>query len=169
MPEEPWPIHITTTPHYHVRKVSQGAFDINLRWLDTAYNIEPCPADEVSIAAYDPTIVRFDGLTCTPLRPGYTYAVAHWRGRTVEFSVLVPTEDTPDRNKETRRLVSFTPQIPVHTLYLSEKEKKQVRGRGVYDDGSWFEIYKPEDGVTLSGYDESLLATGPEATFMRLR
>jgi hypothetical protein len=168
MPTEPWPIHITTQPHYWVRKVSQGAFDVALKWLDTAYIVRDCPADEVSVAAYDPTIVRFDGLTCTPLRPGYTYAVAHWRGRTVEFPVFVPEESVRERDPATRKLVSFTPQIAEHTLYLAENELKQVRGCGVYDDGSWFEIYKPEDGVTLSGYDETLLATGPEATFRAL-
>ncbi len=168
MPEKPWPIHITTKPHYHVRKVSQGAFDVDLKWLDTAYNVNTCPADEVSVAAYDPTVVRFDGLTCTPLRPGYTYAVAHWQGHTVEFPVFVPTEDTPDRDPKTRKLVRFTPQVAEYTLYLAEKEVKQVRGCGVYSDGSWFEVYKPEAGVTLSGYDETLLAAGPEATFTAL-
>ncbi|MBE6726520.1 MAG: exo-alpha-sialidase [Ruminococcaceae bacterium] len=77
MPSDPWPIHLTTVPHAHVMKVSEGPVKIDLRWVDTAYDLRPCPEAEVTVDEYDPMIVRFDGLTCTPLRPGKTSAVAH--------------------------------------------------------------------------------------------
>ena len=42
---------------------------------------------------------------------------------------------------------------------------KQARGLGEYDDGSWFEVYKPEDGVTRTDFDETLLEALPEGCF----
>lgn len=166
MPSDPWPIHITTVPHAHVMKVSRGTVGIDLQWVDTAYNLLPCPEEEVTVDSYDPSIVRFSGLACTPLRPGTTCAVARWRGRSVEFPITVQPEDMPDRDEEKRKLVGFLPQIRKMTLYLSQNEIKQIRGQGLYDDGSWFEAV---EGITLSGYDESLISVVGGSDFIALR
>ena len=166
MPSEPWPIHVTTVPHSHVLKVSRGPETIRLWWVDPAYNLLPCPEEEVSVDGYDPAVVRFDGLRCTPIRPGTTCAAAHWHGRSVEFPVTVQSEETPDRNEETRRLIAFLPQVTEYVLYLSEKERKQVRGRGIYDDGSWFEVC---EGITLSGFDETVLEAVGGSDFIARR
>ena len=121
MPSEPWPIHITTVLHAHVMKVSRGTVGINLQWVDTAYNLLLCPEEEVTVDSYDPSVVRFSGLACTPLRPGTTCAVARRQGRSVEFPITVQPEDMPDRDEEKRKLVGFLPQVQNMTLCLSQK------------------------------------------------
>ena len=166
MPSEPWPLHITTVPHAHVMKVSRGTVGIDLQWVDTAYNLLPCPEEEVTVDSYDPSVVRFSGLACTPLRPGTTFAVARWQGRSVEFPITVQPEDMPDRDEEKRKLVGLLLQVQKMTLCLSQKEIKQIRGRGLHNDGSWFEVV---EGITLSGYDESLISAAGGSDFIGLR
>ncbi len=166
MPADPRPIHITTVPHFHVMKVSGGPKRIDLQWVDSAYDFRPCPGEEVTVDGYDPQIVRFEGLQCEPLRPGTTSAVARWKGRSVEFPITVQPESMPDRSEENRKLVSFLPQVKEYTLCLSENERKQVRGRGIYDDGSWFEVF---DGITLSGYDDAVIRVIGDADFAALK
>ena len=166
MPADPRPIHITTVPHFHVMKVSGGPKRIDLQWVDSAYDFRPCPEEEVTVDGYDPQIVRFEGLKCEPLRPGTTSAVARWKGRSVEFPITVQPESMPDRSEENRKLVSFLPQVKEYTLCLSENERKQVRGKGIYDDGSWFEVF---DGITLSGYDDTVIRVIGDADFAALK
>ena len=168
MPDEPWPIHLTTLPHFHVLKVSRGSERIDLEWCDTAYNFLPCPEEEVTVDGYDPQIVRFEGLSCIPLRPGFTCAVAHWKGRCVEFPITVQPESMPDRSEDEgkRKLAAFLPQVLEYRLSLSANELKQLRGRGIYDDGSWFEVWK---GIHLSGYDETVLAVENGSDFYALK
>ena len=166
MPSDPWPIHLTTVPHAHVMKVSEGSVKIDLRWVDTAYDLRPCPEAEVTVDEYDPVIVRFDGLTCTPLHPGKTSAVAHWKDRSVEFRIRVQPEDTPVRDESSRELVRFLPQVPEYRLSLEAKERKQIRGRGIYDDGSWFEVY---EGIALSGFDDSVISCVGGSDFVALK
>ena len=163
---DPRPIHITTVPHFHVMKVSGGPKRIDLQWVDSAYDFRPCPEEEVTVDGYDPQIVRFEGLQCEPLRPGTTSAVARWKGRSVEFPITVQPESMPDRSEENRKLVSFLPQVKEYTLCPSENERKQVRGRGIYDDGSWFEVF---DGITLSGYDDTVIRVIGDADFAVLK
>lgn len=175
VPAQPWPIHITTVPHFYECHVGDAPFAVDLRWVDTCYHLTPCPPQDVAITDYDPAVVRFVGLQCTPVAVGETFAAAHYGGLRLEFLICVRPAGAParpggqmpcgaDAHSAGHKLVDWQPLQAVYTLSLAQAPCKQLRGLARYDDGSWFEINSPADGVYFCDYDEALVTVAPDGT-----
>lgn len=172
-PAAPWPIHITTLPHYYECRLGEAPFAVDVQWLDTCYTLTPCPPEEVTLSDYDAAVVRFEGLQCTPVGVGCSFVRAAWRGRTVEFPVFVRPAGAPlrqsgqmpcgkDPHSAGHVLTGWQPMQKEYTLSLAAASCKQVRGLARYDDGSWFEIGEAADGVRYAGYDPALVAVSAD-------
>lgn len=160
-PEQPWPIAMTSAPHFYHLHVGEEA-QVNLLTLDTCYRAAPVTG-EVRFDNFDGEIVSFDGLTMRAGAVGYTFVDAHYAGRTLQFLVYVYPADF-DFAEEGKEVVSFEPMQEEYTIVLEEREVKQLRGMAVYSNGSWGEVCGDRGGVVYENAAPDLLTVLPDGS-----
>lgn len=150
-----WVVGVTALPHQFMRSIKEKAFTVDLYWQDTiGTKHKITDISKVKFARYDDKIIKFDGFLCTPKKVGETLVTAVYEGRTVDFYVKI-YENSAKVNDNT--LVSWTAMQPEYTLSISNKEQKQIRGMSICANDKWKELFRKSDGVTYSGYDETLI------------
>lgn len=161
--KDTWVLGLTTRSNQHYeRKLSKGAFDLELVWFDTSYTNYNVKNDEkVTYSDYDKSIVDFQGIQCIPKKTGETYVTATYKGAQHTFKVTILPDDglidvSNPKITEFRSALVYPCDGPVKVLkdgtivlsYTQRQDRVQLRSFATFEDRNWMELFNKQGDMT---------------------